>query len=162
MNTCQKIYRLSLLFLLFPYTAIGAIDCPESRKNLSYLEKNFNKLYRENYSEFWVILHSSFEEAKSCRSIEKTSKFLGLANVQTGNAEFEQFFSESIENLCLSSPKCFNEASQRLPKAVQERLKEKLNGPLFIDKERLYKSGCLNDNATASPTSPTQTPDKKE
>ncbi|MDR0247826.1 MAG: hypothetical protein LBI16_05490 [Burkholderiales bacterium] len=142
--TTQSVYFYDrLLSATIAITESDSTNCLESPIDLSFVEKNFDELYKKNCTELWETLYSSLEEAKSCRSIEKTSRFLGLANLQTGNAEFEHFFSESIENLCLGSPKCFNEASQRLPKAAQEKLKEKLSIPLFINKERLYKSGCL-------------------
>jgi hypothetical protein len=108
------------------------------------LERNFDELYEKNYSDFWKILHSSLMEAKSCYSIEVTSKYLNLASLSSNNAEFNEFFAESIEKLCLRSPRCFNEAKQTLHKSVQKKLNTMLNNPLFIDKESLSKSGCLN------------------
>ena len=86
-------------------------------------------------------------EAKRCYSIEVTSKYLNLASIPSNNVEFNEFFAESIEKLCLNSPGCFNEANRILHKSVQKKLNTMLNNPLFIDKESLYKLGCL----TAAP-----------
>jgi len=139
----RLINLLLLFFLLCPYAAYSETVCSNSTENLSCLMRNFDDLYHENYSYFWKILHSAKEEAKHCHSTEATSKFLSLASLRSDNAEFNEFFAESIENICIASPKCFNEANQLLPTATQERLKMFLSNPLFIDKERLYKSGCL-------------------
>jgi hypothetical protein len=109
------------------------------------LERNFDELYEKNYSYFWKILHSSIIEVNSCYSIEVTSKYLNLASLQSKNAEFNEFFAESIEKLCLSSPRCFHEANQTLHKSVQQKLNTMLNNPVFIDKDSLYKSGCINN-----------------
>ena len=113
--------------------------------DLSYLERNFNELYENNYADFWKILHSSLMEAKRCDSIEITSRYLNLVNLPYKNAEFNEFFAESIEKLCLNSPGCFHEANRTLNKSVQKKLNTMLNNPLFIDKGSLYKSGCLNN-----------------
>jgi len=139
----RLINHLVVVFLLCPYTAYGETVCSGSAADISCLMRNFDDFYHKNYSDFWKVLHSSLKEAEHCRSIEATSSFLNLASLHSTNAEFNEFFAESIENLCLTSPKCFSDANNLLPKATQERLKMFLNNPLFIDKEHLYKSGCL-------------------
>jgi hypothetical protein len=131
-----------LFFLLCPHTAFCE-ERSDSSQRLSYLKENFVEFYRKDYYAFSEVLHSALKEARQCRPIEKTAEFLSLTELKSVNAEFNEFFAESIENLCLTSPECFNEASLLLPVATQERLNFFLNNPVFLDKELLHNSGCL-------------------
>lgn len=134
---------LAICFILCGYLP-KAIDCSTNSIDLSYFEYNFDDLYKKDYSNFWKILYNLLMDAERCNSIEATSKFLNLANITSINAEFNEFFAENIEKLCLNSPMCFHKANKTLNESVQIKLNMMLNNPIFIDRSSLYKSGCLN------------------
>ena len=110
---------------------------------LKCLEQHFEELYANKYSYFWAILYEGADEAQQCRPIKKTAELLGLARIKIKDAEFEEFFAQTTENLCVSSPRCFRQASQLLDKDTQKNLAVMLDNPLFVDRADLHKAGCL-------------------
>ena len=52
-------------------------------------------------------------------------------------AEVEEFLSEGLETLCTEKPALFKEAMQLLDLNLRVKLNEKLNQPLFREKEEL-------------------------
>lgn len=124
-------------------TVEAATTCSGSLANLKCLERNFDKFYAQDYDHFWTILNKSADEAKQCQPIKKTAEFLGLARIKTGNAEFNEFFAETTENLCVSSPRCFKRASKLLDKESQKNLAARFDTPTFVDRADLHKAGCL-------------------
>lgn len=110
---------------------------------LEYLERHFDEIYSNDYSNFWAIVSKSSGEAKQCRSINKTAEFLDLVRLNSNNAEFNEFFAQATEEICLEQPTCFKEASQLLSKENREKLSNMLDTPLFVDLEDLRKANCL-------------------
>lgn len=144
MMRATAIFRVSIVILaLGSQTVEAATICPGSSANLKCLEQHFDELYAKDHSNFWAILNKSADEAKRCRSIKKTTEFLGLARIKIRGAEFEEFFAQTTENLCVSSPRCFKRASKLLDKESQKNLTAMFNTPLFVDREDLRKAGCL-------------------
>lgn len=140
----KAIFMMSIVVLVFDSQAVeAAAICSGSSTNLKCLEQHFDEFYAQDYYRFSAILNKSADEAKQCRSIKKTAEFLGLAHIKTGNAEFNEFFAEITEKLCVSSPRCFKRASRLLDKDIQKKLAAMLDNPLFVDREDLHKADCL-------------------
>lgn len=144
MTRTAMIFMMGIVVLVFgSQTVEAATTCSGSSANLKCLEQHFDEFYAQDYDHFWMILNKSADEAKQCRSIKKTTEFLRLARIKTGNAEFNEFFAETAESLCVSSPRCFKRASKLLDKESQKNLAARFNTPTFVDREDLRKAGCL-------------------
>ncbi len=145
MMRATAIFMAGIVVLTFgSQTVEAAAICSGSSANLECLEQHFDELYAQDYERFWAILNKSANEAKQCRSTKKTAEFLGLARIKIRGAEFEEFFAQTTENLCMSSPRCFKRASRLLDKGIQKNLAAMLDNPLFVDREDLHKAGCLS------------------
>jgi hypothetical protein len=120
--------------------------CSDASANLKCLKQHFDEFYAQDYNRFWLILNKSADEAKQCRSIRKTVEFLDLARIKIRGAEFEEFFAQTTENICVSSPHCFKQASKLLDKETQRKLATMMDNPTFVDREVLRNSGCLSLN----------------
>lgn len=101
--------------------------------NLVCLQDNFDKLYLENYLLWSEILGNAEIKALACDSVEDTAAFLRLVKLIKGNAEFDEFFSETIEKLCIEKTKCFLDGLLRTDVPIRALLIDKLRTPLFID-----------------------------
>lgn len=144
MTRPTMIFMIGIVVLaLGNQTAEAATTCSDSSANLKCLEQHFDELYAKDHSHFWAILNKSADKAKQCRSIKKTAEFLGLAHIKTGNAEFNEFFAQTTENLCVSSPRCFKRASKLLDKESRKNIAAMFDTPLFVDRENLRKAGCF-------------------
>lgn len=144
MMRATAIFMVSIVVLAFGgQTVEAAAICSGSSANLKCLEQHFDEFYAQDYYRFSAILNKSADEAKQCRSIKKTAEFLGLAHIKTGNAEFNEFFAEVTEKLCMNSPRCFKRASKLLDKESLENITSMFNTPTFVDRENLHKAGCL-------------------
>jgi len=144
MTRTTVIFMAGIVTLAFCSQTVGAATvCSGSSENLKCLEQHFDELYTQNYEHFWVILNKSGDEARQCQSIKKTAEFLRLARIKTGNAEFNEFFAKTIENLCVNSPLCFKKASRFFDKETQTNLAAMFDNPLFFDREDLRRAGCV-------------------
>lgn len=144
MTRTAMIFMMGIVVLVFgSQTVEAATTCSGSSANLKCLEQHFDELYAKDNSHFWAILNKSADETKRCRSIKKTAEFLGLVRIKIRGAEFEEFFAQTTENLCVSSPRCFKRASRLLDKDTQKNLAAMLDNPLFVGREDLHKAGCL-------------------
>lgn len=138
------IFMMGIGVLVFGSQAVEATTiCSGASANLKCLEQHFDELYAKDYSQFWVILNENADEAKQCRSIKKTAEFLRLARIKIKGAEFEEFFAQTTENLCVKFPHCFKRASRLLDKEIQRNLAATLDNPLFVKREDLRKADCL-------------------
>jgi hypothetical protein len=136
-----------LFILIIPLgcASVNTVSCSNSSDKLNCLKANFHSLYHNNYTEFWSILHKSADEVKQCASSTKTAQFLGLVAIQSNNAEFNEFFSDIVEELCVSSPTCFCTGVSHLSDENQQMLRIMLDTPLFFDKKSLEKARCLTN-----------------
>ncbi|MBI5492889.1 MAG: hypothetical protein HY893_08160 [Deltaproteobacteria bacterium] len=110
--------------------------------NLVCLQDNFDKLYQENYPLFWEILHNAASKAQKCDSVKDTAAFLRLVKLirgshATGNAEFEEYFSQTVEQLCIQKSKCFLDGLLRFDKPTRVLLLDMLRNPLFEDGSKI-------------------------
>lgn len=110
---------------------------------LTCLERNFDDLYSQDYARFWKILNKAKQNAEHCRSVRSTAQFLGLARIQTGNAEFKEFLAQSIEDMCIHSSPCFQKASRLVDLESRSRLEDMLATPMFATPDELRRAGCL-------------------
>lgn len=117
--------------------------CVGKAENIYCLERNFDTLYAENYERFWDILHKAVATAKRCNSQQNVVGFLRLSSLKTDNAEFNEFFSQSLEEFCLQKPICFSRGVSKLDKKARDLLKEKLKRPLFVDEAAIMKAKCF-------------------
>lgn len=130
---------LSLWILCLAYSLVNAATEDYSNgicakeANLGCLQSNFDKLYGENDKLFWKILRDAADKYQACNSIEDTVAFLELAIVKQGNAEFAEFFSETIEQLCVQESSCFLDGLLRVNKLTKIALLNYLRTPLFAD-----------------------------
>jgi hypothetical protein len=140
------LFVIEIVVLGFSGQAVeAAAPCSGSSANLNCLAQNFDEFYEKDYGLFWTILNKSAEEAKQCRSIKKIAEFLRLVRIKSNNAEFNEFFAQVTENLCVTSPRCFKRASKLLDKEDQKNLADMLNAPIFVDRERFPEAGCLGN-----------------
>lgn len=103
------------------------------------LRDNFDNLYRDNYSLFWEILHNAAKKAAQCDYGEDTSAFLMLAKLEKGNAEFNEFFSQTIEQLCIQKSKCFLDTLLVLDKTTRGAIIYRLRTPLFVEPSEIKR-----------------------
>jgi hypothetical protein len=140
-----------VFILIFAMKALNANDS-QCRKNcfkldIEYLIKNHENIYRDNPESFWILLNEMREKAYLADTFNEISQFMELLQMDNSPAEVEEFLSEGLETLCAEKPVLFKEAMQLLDLSLRMKLNEKLNQPLFREKEELrtcrYRS--LND-----------------
>lgn len=107
--------------------------CVENKTAFSCLEKNFDTLYQARHERFWEILHQAAKRAQKCDSSPDTAKFLGLAKLKTDNVEFDEFFRQNIEKLCIKHTNCFLNSLLKTDDATRTSVVEKLRQPLYED-----------------------------
>lgn len=117
--------------------------CGEHREDLACVKKNFDILYAKSYERLWQKLHKTRDAAKKCDSVKATAEFLGLADIGKGNAEFEEFFAETVEQVCVEHPQCFMAAALQIDSGTRVALKTKLEKPLFHDRTDIAIDRCL-------------------
>jgi hypothetical protein len=118
----------SLLFVAFSTDCYGASLCTGRDATLDCLKKHSFELYSENYELFWKILNDAARKANTCKSKQDTAAFLNLVQI-TRDGELAEFFSENLENLCVSNTKCFFDALLLLEPFDQDRLIYELHNP---------------------------------
>ena len=120
----------SLLFVTFLTDCYGAGLCTGREATLDCLKKHSFELYSENYELFWKILNDAARKANTCKSKQDTAAFLNLIQI-TRDGEVAEYFSENLENLCVSNVKCFWEALVLLEPFDQDRIIYELQNPYF-------------------------------
>jgi hypothetical protein len=107
MNTFLRTF----IFLISIASEVAvANDCCRVPDELQCLRTNFSSCYRNHYERFSEILDLAEEKAKLCKSPRDMAKFLALVEIRSGNAEFNEYLDETIEELCITKPKCFVDA----------------------------------------------------
>ncbi|OGP66416.1 MAG: hypothetical protein A2W27_02870 [Deltaproteobacteria bacterium RBG_16_44_11] len=130
MNKNIMILFISLFSFFFLFSCCKNSDA-DSR--LLYLKNNFNKLYQNDYKQFWQILAEAEKNAVNCQSTSDTVAFLKLIEIDSTGVEFIEYFSEVIEKLCIENPKCFLDALSNLDSSAITRIVKRLKTPLFLD-----------------------------
>lgn len=101
--------------------------------SLACLRGNFDDLYQRNYPLFWSILHNVVEDSQKKESVNGIAAFMELAAVKTDNSEFNEFFNQTIEQLCLEKSDIFFMALLELKKPMRLMVISKLWTPMFFD-----------------------------
>jgi hypothetical protein len=128
----KKLFYSFLIFLFFATQGYSKELCSDENATLDCLSKNFDKLYHSNYKLFSDILHKAEKKVQQCSSISDVVKFMELIRIPSINAEFNEFFDETIENLCFDNSKCFFEAIIRLKKEDQIKIIDIVKTPIFV------------------------------
>lgn len=113
--------------------------CSGKNATLECLSKNFQKLYSSDLKQFWKILHEAEKKALACKSTSETAKFMSLVRIENINTEFDEFFRETIENICAKNSKCFFEAVSSMPAADQSKIVNLLLESTFVDQTDITK-----------------------
>ena len=95
----------------------------------------------QNSKQFWNIVGMLETKAKECNSPKATADFLSLASIDKG-ADFDEYFAESVENLCLASPACLKTGKKLLDSSEQQKLDDYLKFPTFHETGELKRAGC--------------------
>jgi hypothetical protein len=114
--------------------------CTGGNATLECLAKNFQKMYSTDSKQFWKILHASGKKALSCKSVEETAKFMSLVRIENISSEFNEFLSETIENICIKKSQCFFEAAITMPQNEQRKLIELLLEATFVAQTDITKA----------------------
>lgn len=143
-------YLLLLISLLFcaVFAANSSADglCSGTDATLNCLSKNFEKLYVTNYHGFWDILHKSAKKVQQCRSVSDVVPFLELVRLKSNNVEFNEFFSEKIENMCIKNSKCFFDALAAMKEEDQIEIMSRMRNPLFVDQTSITEAFLKHKN----------------
>ncbi len=121
-----------LVFLSLSCTHLGCKD----EESLIYLKNNFRELYVNNYSLFSHIVHEAAKKAESCDTLSDTVNFLDLVQF-CHNADFGEFFSDTIEHLCINNPKCFLDALINLGEESRITVLQELSNPVFVNEAEI-------------------------
>jgi hypothetical protein len=111
-------------------SAVSGYPCIQGEGDLNCIGANFERMYRDSYEDFWTILRGRGEQIRSCARSDMVAGFLPLAS-NAGNAEFSEFYSETLEELAISNPRCLAEAWSRLAPDQQGAVAMILRSPMF-------------------------------
>jgi hypothetical protein len=117
----------------------GSDLCIKNNATLNCLRDNFDNLYSTNYALFWSILKVAERKAISCKSTADTAAFLKLASIKSTNAEFNEYLSETIENLAIKKSKCFLDSLSTLDWDAMANIISLLKNPMFVEKQVIMK-----------------------
>ena len=139
-----------------PAAAAAPEMCSGSEATIPCIERNFAVMGHDqsHWERFWTILNDAARDLRAraprgegCGSTGKMVQFLSLARVKSGpsgvSAEFEEFYSEQIEGLCLDAAPCFRKASKFLDDDARAALRSILANPLFFDAAVLESAKCI-------------------
>ena len=141
MNTFLRIF-ISLLSIAAEVAV--ANDCCRVPDELQCLRTNSSYCYRNHYERFYEILDLAEGKARLCKSPRDMAKFLALVEIRSGNAEFNEYLDETIEELCITKSKCFVDAMKNLRPSTRKEITRRLQTPTFYETDNLLK-GCLRE-----------------
>ncbi len=140
----MSVYAVLLVCLMgVGVTCRAQALCADRDENLRCLRMKFEPLYQISPDRFWRILNRSRDVAVQCRSTRKTLDFLRLVEIRSENAEFNEYFSETIEGMCAQKPTCLARATAMLCSDAQKLLRDKLMSPDFLDLKKLDVARCV-------------------
>lgn len=131
---------LVLGFALSPGDGAPPNTCGEGGSALECLKRNFAQLYFSDYDKFWRILRAAAVRARDCEKPGPTAQFLDLAQLRTNNAEFNEFFSQVLEELAVSRTECFLLALSETSDEVKASVSERLRNPLVVEPAALTRA----------------------
>lgn len=129
----------SFLFVVFSTNCYGAGLCTGRDATLDCLKKHSFELYSENDELFWKILNDAAGKANTCKNKKDTAAFLNLVQI-TRDGALAEYFSENLENLCVSNAKCFFEALILLKPFDQDRIIYELYNPTFREPSEITEA----------------------
>ena len=103
--------------------------CAGAAEGIECLVTSFRSSYREEYQEFWAILHDASEGIIACESQSRVTHFLSLAQYK-GNAEFAEFFNFVLLQLAINDADCFIKAWIDQPVEIRASLLRDLHSPI--------------------------------
>lgn len=147
----QKVCLFFLSFNMFSWMVpnCGFADgvCVNNMATLDCVKNNFNEAYVYDYKNFWKIINSSGEKAVMCNKSDDLTNFMRLIEVRkSSNAEFEEYYSQTIEKVCVENDKCFFEAMTQLSPGAQISIVKLLKAPLFQDTSLIFNVFLHNKN----------------
>jgi hypothetical protein len=122
-----------LVCLVVPAESASTKICGGRQATLSCLKKNFGELYQSDYDRFFAILRSAEKKATKCDSLANTVGYLEVESFIEGNAEVREYFSEVIEKLCTTRPRCLLDALSRADEAARTAIIRQLRNPTFLE-----------------------------
>jgi hypothetical protein len=124
--------------------------CSGSEATIRCVERNFDVMSHRHGDRFWAILNEAARnlrerapQGQECDSTGKMVQFLSLARVRPVSAEFVEFYSQQIEQLCLGAAPCFRNASKFLDEDGRAALRSMLANPVFVDPAPLESAKCI-------------------
>ena len=90
---------------------------------------------------FWSILNKAADKADQCDNSKSTADFLKLVQIPR-DGELAEYYSEHIEDLCVSKTKCFLDSLLLLDPFDQDRIIYELYSPTFKESKEI--SGALS------------------
>ena len=134
---------VAAFFVVIPSTRTAAdtdsMLCSGKNFALGCLKENFRELYKSNYTRFWDIMYLAERKARKCDSEADSASFLELVRFIGGNAEVGEYFSETVEQLCTTNPRCLLDALTRVDEKVRVEIVNGLRTPLFQEKAAIEK-----------------------
>ena len=130
-------------FCAWPIQTYGNNLCVGNQATIECLMENAKELYSTNNSLFWDILNRAAKRAEDCESLSDVTRFMSLIRVQR-DGEFEEYFHEKVENLCISNSRCFFEALTSMASGDQTQIAYLLLNPLFIDRSKITETFYKN------------------
>ena len=131
----------SFLFIAFASNSYPSQLCTGKNETLDCAKKHSYELYSQNLDLFWKILNKAADKAHKCNSDKSTAEFLKLVQIPR-DGELAEYYSEHIENLCISNTKCFLDALLLLDPFDQDRIIYELYNPTFKESKEI--TGALN------------------
>lgn len=133
-----------LIFLLIFSSKVLSTDDSTSNLNCSqpdieYLIENHEKLYKDNYEDFWGLLNRLQSNAFAANSSSGICQFLQIFKLENYPSEVEEFLSETLETLCAEKSILLKTAMQQLDSRLSAKLNEKLKHPLFRNETELER-----------------------
>lgn len=126
----------SFLFIALTSNSYPAQLCVGKDETLDCLRKHSYELYSQNLDLFWKILNKAADKAHKCNNNKTTADFLKLVQIPR-DGELAEYYSEHVENLCVSDTKCFLDALLLLNPFDQDRIIHELYNPTFKESSEI-------------------------
>jgi len=128
------------LYSFFVKVSFAEDVCAKSVSEFSCLKNNFDVMYASDYRKFWQVANLAAKKAEKCEDMADVSAFFQLAVIKkSGNAEFEEFFSQTVERICVENNECFFSALVKENVQTQSAIVGMLKNPLFQNQKSIYE-----------------------
>jgi len=120
----------SFLLIALASKSYSAQLCTGKNETLDCLKQHSYELYSQNMDLFWSILNKAADKAHQCNNNKSTADFLKLVQIPRDGA-LAEYYSEHVEDLCVSKTKCFLDSLLLLDPFDQDRIIYELHNPTF-------------------------------